>query len=86
MSDLADRLRRVLRQRPLCMQQHDLARDLLAIEERRMDERALAAQRAQQRPPIVLGDQCVRDRGNTGAALTLLAALCVLVLALWGGA
>lgn len=84
MSDLADRLRRVLRQRPLCMQQHDLARTLIEIEERRMDERAMAAQRAQQRPPIVLGDRRARDRGNTGAALTLLAALCVLVLALWG--
>lgn len=92
MSDLPQRLEQVLRQRPLCMQQHDLARDLLEIARRRMAAReeaeARAARRAQQHPPIVLGGQgrSARDSANTGAALTIIAALCVLVLALWGGA
>lgn len=91
MTDLPQRLEQVLRQRPLCMQQHDLARDLLAIERRRMNERqaaeARAARLAQLHPPLVLGGQGrrARDSANTVAGFMILAAFCLLALAFCAG-
>ncbi len=91
MTDLPQRLEQVLRQRPRCVQQKQLARTIIGIERRRMDERraaeARAARRAQQHPPIVLGGQgrSARDSANTGVGFTILACICLLALALCSG-
>jgi hypothetical protein len=87
-----ERIQQVLRQRPLCVQQPELAREMLriAMDKARREMGRQAARRAQRRSPLVLGGQGRAARevvanSNACAGLTITAVVLIAVLALWGG-